>query len=193
MFRDLLARETVAPVWRELAAVYRRWEAQGKIRGGRFVSGVAGEQFALPEAVERLREIRDTKPTGAQALTPTLSPRERESEPLTPVLRKKESEYAILSAADPLNLAGILTPGPRIVAKPRNALALVEGRLVASQQAGEIRFYETLPPELADAIGRGLQVTTLVRNEWAKAHADRGTRSAEPTNSMETANVAAKR
>ncbi|HXT61216.1 MAG TPA: DEAD/DEAH box helicase, partial [Pirellulales bacterium] len=79
MFRDLLARETVAPAWRELAAVYRRWEAQGKIRGGRFVSGGAGEQFALPEAVERLREIRERGADRAKresekyALTPALS------------------------------------------------------------------------------------------------------------------------
>jgi ATP-dependent Lhr-like helicase len=185
MFRDLLARETVAPAWRDLAAVYRRWEAQGKIRGGRFVSGVAGEQFALPEAVERLRETRDGKArvahVAAQALAPALSQRER------------EHEYVIISAADPLNLAGILTPGPRIVAKPRNALALLGGRLVASQQAGDIRFYETLPPELADEIGRGLQVTTSVRNERAKASAERGTRSVEQTNSAENARISAKR
>lgn len=173
MFRDLLARETVAPAWRDLAAVYRRWEAQGKIRGGRFVSGVAGEQFALPEAVERLREMRDRRVEVARG--------------------DEASEYVIISAADPLNLAGILTPGPRIVAKPRNALAILGGRLVASQQAGDIRFYETLPPELADEIGRGLQVTTSVRIERANASAERGTWSAEQTNSMETANIATKR
>ena len=85
----------------------------------------------------------------------------------------------IISASDPLNLAGILTPGPRIVAKPRNALALIDGRLVASQQSGEIRFYETLSPELADNIGRSLQVTTSVRYERARASAEFGARSAE--------------
>ncbi|HEV7222955.1 MAG TPA: hypothetical protein VGN42_09665, partial [Pirellulales bacterium] len=75
-------------------------------------------------------------------------------------------ECVIISAADPLNLAGILTPGPRVVAKPRNALALLDGRLVASQQAGEICFHETLPPRLADEISRGLTVTTAVRNRF---------------------------
>ncbi len=59
MFRDLLSRESLAPSWRELVSVYRRLEMRGEIRGGRFVAGVAGEQFALAEAVERLRQMRD--------------------------------------------------------------------------------------------------------------------------------------
>ena len=213
MFRDLLARETVAPAWRELAAVYRRWEAQGKIRGGRFVSGVAGEQFALPEAVERLREIRDRRakvasgdpasgrrqPPGATA-TNSAPQSHSDQDQRADAPRLPTSEYVIISASDPLNLAGILTPGPRIVAKPRNALALIDGRLVASQQSGEIRFCETLSPQLAEEIGRGLQVTTSVRNERARASAERrvpsaefGARSAEQENSVETANIAAER
>ena len=60
VFRRLLAREANAAPWRELARVYRRLEARGEIRGGRFVSGMSGEQFALPDAVERLREMRRT-------------------------------------------------------------------------------------------------------------------------------------
>jgi ATP-dependent Lhr-like helicase len=136
IFRDLLARETVAPPWRDLAALYRRWEAQGKIRGGRFVSGVAGEQFALREMVERLRLVREERTAG---------------------------QWVVISAADALNLAGIIMPGPRITAKTRNALALFEGRLVASQQAGEVQFHEQLPAELTEAIGRALRVTTVVR------------------------------
>jgi len=214
MFRDLLARETVAPAWRELAAVYRRWEAQGKIRGGRFVLGVAGEQFALPEAVERLRETRDRRaevaqadpasgrrqPPGASPTSPM--PRARsgqdrganaprspsEFEPHRQAPSQREQELVIFSAADPLNLAGILTPGPRIVAKPRNALALIDGRLVASQQAGEIRFYETLPPQLADEIGRGLSVTTGVRNER-----ERNRKSEAGSRSLEAGNLPAAR
>ena len=63
MFRRLLARETNAATWRELTRVYRRLEARGEIRGGRFVTGVSGEQFALPDAVERLREVRRSAPT----------------------------------------------------------------------------------------------------------------------------------
>jgi ATP-dependent Lhr-like helicase len=87
VFRDLLARETITPSWRDLLITYRRMEAQGEIRGGRFVSGFVGEQFARPEAVELLREIRRDQNVG---------------------------EAPNVSAADPLNLAGIITPGPRV-------------------------------------------------------------------------------
>jgi ATP-dependent Lhr-like helicase len=83
VFRDLLTRESVAPAWWELLRVFRRMEARGEIRGGRFVSGVAGEQYALPEAVEALRRPRES-----------------------------EDHWVILSAADPLNLTGIVIPGP---------------------------------------------------------------------------------
>ena len=65
MFRRLLTREPNAAPWRELTRVYRRLEARGEIRGGRFVSGMSGEQFALPDAVPVLREVRRTPPTGA--------------------------------------------------------------------------------------------------------------------------------
>jgi ATP-dependent Lhr-like helicase len=87
VFRDLVARETITPPWRDLLITFRRMEAQGEIRGGRFVSGFVGEQFARSEAVELLREIRRDHSAG-------IAPR--------------------VSAADPLNLAGIITPGPRI-------------------------------------------------------------------------------
>ncbi|HET9467893.1 MAG TPA: hypothetical protein VFO48_05760, partial [Vicinamibacterales bacterium] len=87
VFRDLVARETITPPWRDLLITFRRMEAQGEIRGGRFVSGFVGEQFARPEAVELLREIRRDQNVGA-------APH--------------------VSAADPLNLAGIITPGSRI-------------------------------------------------------------------------------
>jgi ATP-dependent Lhr-like helicase len=90
LFRDLLARETVAPPWRELLPVLRRMEAQGEIRGGRFVAGFTGEQFARPEAIDLLRAIRRS---GAdQARGPDVAP------------------------ADPLNLAGIILPGARVSA-----------------------------------------------------------------------------
>ena len=87
VFRDLLVRETITPPWRDVLMAFRRMEAQGDIRGGRFVSGFVGEQFARPEAVELLREIRRDQAIGAAPL---------------------------VSAADPLNLAGIVTPGPRV-------------------------------------------------------------------------------
>jgi ATP-dependent helicase Lhr and Lhr-like helicase len=87
VFRDLLAREFCAPSWRSLLAAYRRLEARGEIRGGRFINGFVGEQFALPEAVDRLRAQR----------------------------RSKDSQDpVVISSADPLNLVGILTPGSRL-------------------------------------------------------------------------------
>jgi len=87
--RDLAARETLAPPWRDLLRSLRRMEARGEIRGGRFVAGVVGEQFARPDAVELLRVVR------------------REDAPPGPVR---------VSAADPLNLTGVLLPGPRVSA-----------------------------------------------------------------------------
>lgn len=86
VFRDMLARETLAPPWRELLVELRRMEAKGEIRGGRFVSGFPGEQFARPEAVDLVRALR----------------------------RKSDDAPLRIAAADPLNLAGIIIPGPRI-------------------------------------------------------------------------------
>jgi ATP-dependent Lhr-like helicase len=86
LFRDLLARETVAPPWRELLPLLRRMEAQGEIRGGRFVAGFTGEQFARPEAIDLLRAMR----------------------------RSGTATAVAVAAADPLNLTGIILPGPRV-------------------------------------------------------------------------------
>jgi ATP-dependent Lhr-like helicase len=100
VFRDLLARED-APPWRELVRTYRRLEARGSIRGGRFVVGRSGEQFALPEAVDALRAVRR--------------------------LPREAAERVEVSAADPLNLAGILTPGPRVPAGLGGRVVYVDG------------------------------------------------------------------
>jgi ATP-dependent Lhr-like helicase len=89
VFRDLLTRESNLPKWRELQLAFRRLEARGEIRGGRFVDGFLGEQFALPVAVESLRASRQLPLTG---------------------------EIVSISATDPLNLAGIIVPGERIPA-----------------------------------------------------------------------------
>jgi ATP-dependent Lhr-like helicase len=100
IFRDLLARETRAPSWRTLLGIYWRLEARGEIRGGRFVQGFTGEQFALPEAVESLRAVR----------------------------RKWDGQEVILIAvADPLNLVGILTPGSRVSPLSNQAILYVDG------------------------------------------------------------------
>jgi ATP-dependent helicase Lhr and Lhr-like helicase len=100
VFRDLLARETNLPKWREVAMGFRRLEDRGEIRGGRFVDGFLGEQFGLPVAVESLRATRKMPPTG-QTLT--------------------------VSAADPLNLVGILVPGERVPAISGKIVAFRDG------------------------------------------------------------------
>jgi ATP-dependent Lhr-like helicase len=112
VFRSMLQRESNLPPWRDLVRVYRRLEARGEIRGGRFVAGFGGEQFALPEAVGRLRAVRKSEKTG---------------------------ERIVLSAADPLNLVGILTPGARVAAIHTNRLLLVDGVPAAALEAGEPR------------------------------------------------------
>ena len=102
LFRDLLTRESNAPKWRELLGILRRLEARGEVRGGRFVNGFGGEQFALPEAVESLRDSR-----------------------------KHESQHEIaVAAADPLNLAGIVVPGERVPAIPGREVRYRNGSLL---------------------------------------------------------------
>ncbi|HXY51577.1 MAG TPA: DEAD/DEAH box helicase [Terriglobales bacterium] len=105
VFRDVLARETNLPTWRELQMAFRRLEDRGEIRGGRFVDGFLGEQFALPVAVESLRASRKTTPAG---------------------------EAIVLAAADPLNLAGILVPGERVPAISGRTVIFREGVAVVS-------------------------------------------------------------
>ncbi|MBV9747196.1 MAG: DEAD/DEAH box helicase, partial [Acetobacteraceae bacterium] len=101
VFWRLLAREAAwLPPWRDLLRVYRRLEARGEIRGGRFVAGLSGELYALPEAVGLLRETRRQPHAG---------------------------EYVSLSGADPLNLAGILTPGPKLAALTGNRVLFRDG------------------------------------------------------------------
>jgi ATP-dependent Lhr-like helicase len=106
VFRDLLGREALALSWRDLLVQYRRMELQGEIRGGRFVSGFTGEQFALPEAVESLRAVRKRNESGAA------------------------SHDIKLSASDPLNLAGVILPGPRVPAVPSNFVVFRDGAVV---------------------------------------------------------------
>ncbi len=133
VFRALLARESRLPAWRELVMVYRRLEARGEIRGGRFVGGFGGEQFALPDAVGRLRAVRK---------------------------REKSGELTIVSAADPLNLVGILTPDQRVTAIARSRVLFRDGVPLAAWEAGEVRRIaasdmddETLHALLARRIG----------------------------------------
>jgi ATP-dependent Lhr-like helicase len=105
VFRDLLARETLAPPWRDLLQVLRRLEARGEIRGGRFIAGFIGEQFARPEAIDLLRGLRRSE---------------------------DRAESVTVPAADPLNLAGILLPGARVSALAGDMVELVSAPELAA-------------------------------------------------------------
>jgi ATP-dependent helicase Lhr and Lhr-like helicase len=142
VFKRLLEREGIALPWRILLRIYHRLEQRGEIRGGRFVAGISGEQFALPEAVGMLRAIR-------RANTGTMdfgfrSPRATEDS-LARGLAASEPAVAIenmvsISAADPLNLVGIITPGGRITAHTSNRILYYNGEPVAVLESGETRF-----------------------------------------------------
>ena len=121
VFKDLLRRETGAPPWWELVQVYRRLEARGELRGGRFIKGVAGEQFALGDAIRELRRSRDSD---------------------------ARNEITVLSGADPLNLIGIVSNAARVPAMAGNRIAYVDGRPVAAREAGELRWLAACPDPL---------------------------------------------
>jgi len=138
VFRKMLTREATAITWRELVHVYRRLEARGEIRGGRFVNGMSGEQFALPDAVERLRETRRTP---------------------------ADDRLVTISAADPLNLTGIVTPGERIREAAGNRVVYVNGVPVAALEGEAIRLLTDVDPSIASdvaaaAAGRRVPVLT---------------------------------
>ncbi len=119
--KRLLTREAEwLPPWYELLKVYRRMEAQGHLRGGRFIAGVTGEQYALPEVIARLRAVRKEASDG---------------------------HLVSLSAADPLNLVGILTPGTRVPAIAGNRILLRDGVPVATYAGGQTTFLVPLPPD----------------------------------------------
>ncbi len=130
VFRRLLARETNAATWRELARVYRRLEARGEIRSGRFVTGMSGEQFALPDAVEQLRELRRMATDGG---------------------------LITISAADPLNLTGIVTAGERIRTAGRNRIVYRDGAPLAVREGDFVRDLAPVDPRIAADVSRALK------------------------------------
>ena len=130
VFRRLLTRETNAANWRELARVYRRLEARGEIRSGRFVTGMSGEQFALPDAVSRLREVRRIHADGT---------------------------LVTISAADPLNLTGIVTAGERLRTAARNRIVYADGVPLAVREGDFTRELTPIDPRLAADVARALQ------------------------------------
>jgi ATP-dependent Lhr-like helicase len=122
VFRDVIARESLAVPWRDVVWALRRLEARGVIRGGRFVTGFTGEQFALPGAVESMRRVRNQERSG---------------------------ERIEISAADPLNLVGILTPGPRVPALRTQRVVYVDG-------LPELPASRSRPLSASPASGRGV-------------------------------------
>jgi ATP-dependent helicase Lhr and Lhr-like helicase len=140
LFRKLLERETASVPWSALVRVLRELEARGEVRGGRFVAGFGGEQYALPETVVQLRKLRRTPAPG---------------------------ELLVICASDPLNLVGIITPGPRIAQQPSSRILLRDGLPVAAIAGGACKW---LDPSLLDAdddarapFARALQVETTRR------------------------------
>jgi ATP-dependent Lhr-like helicase len=122
VFMRMLEREASwLPKWRDLLRVYRKLEARGEIRGGRFVSGFSGEQFALPEAVASLRAIRRHAP---------------------------DDSLISVSGADPLNLAGILTPGPKLAALAGNRALYRDGIPIAFLEGETMRLLEAVEPDI---------------------------------------------
>jgi ATP-dependent Lhr-like helicase len=118
VFWRLLAREADwLPPWRDLLMCFRRLEARGEIRGGRFIAGFTGEQYAAPEAIGLLRDMRRKPNTHS---------------------------HVSLSGADPLNLVGILTPGPRLPSLSGNRVLYRDGVPIALFAGGEVRFLEKL-------------------------------------------------
>ena len=113
VFRKIVDRENFAPPWRDLVRVFRTLEARGEIRGGRFVDGVWGEQFALPEAVSKLRAVRK---------------------------ETKNGSLGSISAADPLNLTAIITPGKRVSSLFSNRILYKDGVPVAVKEGKDIKF-----------------------------------------------------
>ncbi|MEI8020268.1 MAG: hypothetical protein WCH39_18855, partial [Schlesneria sp.] len=141
VFRDLLAREDGAPAWYELLQVLRRLEARGEIRGGRFISGVAGEQFALTDSVQHLRRLRDEGST---------------------------QEVVVISGADPLNLVGIITRHERVPCTASNRVAFLDGLPVACLQGGEVRWMGQVSRESMPVILERLRASSIITLEKAE-------------------------
>ncbi len=117
LFKQALEREVFAPPWRILVHALRRMELKGVLRGGRFVAGAVGEQFALPETVDRLRQISK---------------------------EKKQSKLVTLSAADPLNLLGVILPGKKLARVIGNRVLYRDGLPIAQLEAKEIKYLEEI-------------------------------------------------
>ena len=139
VFRRILEREAALPSWGQLLRVYHRLEARGEIRGGRFITGFSGEQFATSESLQLLRQIRRQGPS-------------------TGLIR--------LAATDPLNLMGIITPGARLSATPKNQFLLKGGQFVGVLEAGEIKLLPFTESGEAEAAGAGPATEQQIRDAF---------------------------
>jgi ATP-dependent Lhr-like helicase len=151
VFRDLLAKDPGAPSWYDLSQVYRRLEARGEIRGGRFIAGVGGEQFGTGDTVRQLRALRDEASPPGELLT--------------------------ISAADPLNLAGIVTDHARVPSTAANRVAYRDGSPVAALKSGQISWLADVSDEVTDAV-------TAIFGPGA-VEADRTLRLVSPTSAIQ--------
>jgi len=139
VFRRLVERETTLVPWRDVLRVYRRLEARGEVRGGRFVGGFSGEQYALPEAVAALRAVRRSETSG---------------------------ELVAVSGADPLNLVGSIVPGPTVSAIAGNRVLYRDGVAVAVRESDETRLLVEASADEKNALESALvrrRVAPLVR------------------------------
>ncbi|MFO1005139.1 MAG: DEAD/DEAH box helicase [Planctomycetaceae bacterium] len=155
VFRDLLNREPGAPRWWELLQVYRKLEARGEIRGGRFITGVAGEQFALGDTIRELRKLKESPTAG---------------------------ELVVLSACDPLNLVGILGNDARFPSQPSNRIALFNGIPVGVYQT-DVQLWPTCPKSLAPFISAQLRTGKTMAVAIPKGSAKSATPEREPASS----------
>jgi ATP-dependent Lhr-like helicase len=167
VFRRLITREALLAPWREILRVFRRLEARGEIRGGRFVGGFSGEQYALAEAVGLLRSVRRERPAG---------------------------ELVTVSGADPLNLIGIVTPGELVAGVATNRILYRDGIPVAVREGaggGERYLVEATAEErdqLKAALVRG-RVAPLVRTYLGRTGGVRPRQtSTVPRNGTSTSN-----
>ncbi|MBI1309985.1 hypothetical protein GC176_01670 [bacterium] len=205
VFRELLDREAGAPRWWELLQIYRRLEARGELRGGRFISGVAGEQFALPDTVKRLRDLRDESPPNRAKLESpksssarirddflatldTNGAKDSAEPPNSSVNNAATSDWVVLSAADPLNLIGVITEHARVPAFAHNRIAFHCGRPVAALVNQDVVLLERLSLAMRDRVAALLATAgTGEVTEMSLIGALDHARSDEPTgNSNET-------
>jgi len=131
LFRSIIERELLAPPWRVLLRALRRMELRGTVRGGRFIAGVGGEQFAFQEAVDGLRRMaKDTAATESRESAPTAKPR-----------------YHSLAASDPLNLLNLILPRRKLAKLLNNRVLFEDGIPIAVVESGEVKFLREVAPE----------------------------------------------